>query len=141
MVCETSVSQLNGQGWLCCHEGSQGQAQKPQPLPPWITQPLCHHGSSTTPVPSCCPCLGRTGQISVLWKVICHHHHPLTHHSSSHHGGDGPLLSPRQGLCYAPHQDGQGCKVRILPPDEQLWPWLCAQEPGQQLPTMPRWDR
>lgn len=86
-----------------------------QPLPPWITQCLCHQSSSATSVPSCCPCLGRTGQVSVLWKVTCHHHHPLTHHCSSHHGGDRPTPSPGEGSCYASHREVKAARSKFCP--------------------------
>lgn len=86
-----------------------------QPLPPWITQCLCHQSSSATSVPSCCPCLGRTGQVSVLLKVTCHHHHPLTHHCSSHHGGDRPTPSPGEGSCYASHREVKAARSKFCP--------------------------
>lgn len=55
-VCETSVSQLSGQGGLCCHEGPQGQAQQP-PASPTLDNPR--------PLPPRLPCHPRNQLLSL----------------------------------------------------------------------------
>lgn len=135
-VSQTSVCQLprpvSDQGRPCPRRGPQRQESAPgrhrslqPPLSP--DDPHCHHGLFLhSHHPGCCPRLGRTGQVLVLWKItatIAIFLQPLTHGSPFPTAeGTGLPRVPGRGPvthCMA-HRESHGCKVKKLLPKEEL---------------------
>lgn len=113
---------------------ARGRHRSPQP-PLSLDNPRCHHRLSLhSHHPGCCPHLGRTGQVLVLWKVTATTTiflQPPTHRSLFPMvEGTGLPCAPGRGP--VTHRtarcEGHGCKVKMLLPTEQLWSHLCAHE-------------